>query len=297
MQQSNRPFGVLPEEITYTAHNVEIRPLPDAGQRIAMVLESDRVYRNWVYPLIDKKIDQRGGAKREIDIHAEAFSLIETHEIRTRDGAEVDSEMLEFLIVLFGFVKGLRLNPEGWVHFYRTPVRIGELTDFTASRGRAEDALKVGENYWRTHGGTSVVRNMFGAIHWYLFCQSYAHPFEVFEAQYRVLDTCWRLFVDTHPGAPVRKPPHAERAKILCDTFAIPQPTWIVNGDLASLRNDLEHEARFAGSPIGFTAVPAAYPAIHHQLAYLNARLIVALLGMDSDYIRTSVESMQRNLL
>jgi hypothetical protein len=180
----------------------------------------------------------------------------ETHCLRAEKGCSLpEDELCELVITAIGFLKGLRLVPEGWNHFYRTPINVGELVDFYFSSAQMGDAMGTVVDFWYANEKSGVAKHMFGAIHWYLCSQSYEHDFELFSAQYTVLDTCWQMFKGMGWA---RKGPgmHAERPVIICEHFGIPVPAWAVQSGagsyLSSLRNGLVHEGTFAKGAIGF---------------------------------------------
>jgi hypothetical protein len=59
------------------------------------------------------------------------FALPATHWLTMHD-AGTDPGTEDFFIALFGMLKGLRLQREGWQHFYKCPTRRGALCDFYA---------------------------------------------------------------------------------------------------------------------------------------------------------------------
>jgi hypothetical protein len=144
-----------------------------------------------------------------------------------------------------------------------------------------------------------TTRLLFAAFHWYLASQSYEHDFEWFNAQYVVLDTCWKLFTVTH-GSSLTKGRHAERPVRMCDYFGIPVPEWaVVSGRssyLSKLRNDLVHEGCYGPGAIGFE-FPQEHDNIDYELQKLNCRLLLALLGVRSSYISIPVDSQEQFLL
>ena len=128
---------------------------------------------------------------------------------------------------------------------------------------------------------------MLGALHWHSLGRTYEHPYEVFNAQYMVLDACWAIHAKL-----ARLPPntgtHTTRVERLAAKYGVQLPEWaVIHGKesyLSQLRNDLVHEALWEKEPIGLSH-PKEYASIHTDLYRLNSRLIIALLGDESEYI------------
>lgn len=251
-------------------------------------MESDRTDGLWYYPPLVPFADYQTDGSRKPLTNAVTFELPATHSITTAADLE---ELAEFLILVFGFLKGLRLVPEGWRHFYRAAIKPGHLVDFTPSQDRVEEVLSLAHDLWFDLASEPRLRRCyFGAFHWFLFAQSYIHPFELFHSQYIVLDACWHIH-ELRMGS--KRPSHHQRPRELCSAYGLQEPAWLGDGHespLVNLRNDLVHEGLYTGEPIGFANTGTD---IEGMLAALNARLLLALLGLKHPYIETEVESRQ----
>jgi hypothetical protein len=222
------------------------------------------------------------------------FELAPTHKLTIAFGPQ-DPEFANFLIALFGFMKGLRLSPEGWQHFYRVPLKRGALCDFLADNSNIAKMLELATDFWKRNNLTEVRRGIFGAIHWHLFGQLYEHEFERFNAQYIVLDSCFALFKCIFKLK--KDPAHGERPSRMCTEYGLAVPSWAVKCPdgkypIAKLRNQFFHEGLYGGSPIGF-AHSTDIPSIEHELTNFNARLILAILGARNFYTKSSVDTRQ----
>lgn len=219
----------------------------------------------------------------------------------------------EFLIAALGILEGLRLIPEGWVHFYRAAIKPNTLSEVYCDRRDLEGVLRIADSFW-TAAEPKVKRLTFGAIHWRLFSESYDHEFERFSAQYTVLDTCWNIFNLLEPGwvlhylasghapkwargiANRKYPPHAFRPALLAKRYKMRFPSWArpLKGNssrLSALRNRLVHEGRYGEEPIGFGYPKKFKGSIDFQLAAFNTRLILAILGVKCGYVTSSAET------
>lgn len=276
---------------TYRTATVEVAPLDNAADVIEGIQKHPRSDGDWLYPPLERRAGDDGP-----EVYATSFSLLPTHSLILR-GPGDSVELGNFLVQVLGLLMGLYLIPGLWTQFFRVALRIGMLTDFGCTTRDVERVLETAVSFWQS--ATDRVRHLiFGALHWYLFSQSYAHEFELFNAQCTVLDTCFRVHSKLHNGPPPRH--HAHRAHHLATHHGVPVPPWATKKgktcDLADLRNDLVHEARYAGAATGF-AHPTYQPPIDLQLRNLNSRLLLGLLGVRSDYIHSPVDTCQSSLL
>jgi hypothetical protein len=90
-----------------------------------------------------------------------------------------------------------------------------------------------------------------------------------------------------------QKVKHAERVVKMATNYCLDLPGWAETdshgkSELSELRNELFHEAKWAGRPIGFTRPKS--DAIDYELGLLNSRLLLALLGWNHPFIRSRVQ-------
>jgi hypothetical protein len=257
------------------------------------LLSSPRVRDGWFYPPLEPEFLSANDLGYKHISFAPWFSLPQTHAlVLTQDTNE---ELATFLILTLGLLKGLQLVPEGWGHFYRTPIEPGKLVDFSPRRAACERIMARAYEYWLE---TPAIRTwILGAIHWHLFGPTYEHPFEQFGVAYSVLDTCWRIHRETSPVA--RHMPHAERIVHLCDYYDLTAPPWAKltgkSSSLSTLRNEYFHESLWGGQPIGF-AQPVNIPDIHLELFWFNTRLLLAILGERCSYTCSAITYQTQRL-
>jgi hypothetical protein len=274
-------FGWLPDAARYDTPRMSIAPETEFDPaRAGMSIRGSE--NGWLYaPSSDR--DPSGSFQR--------FELPPTH-ILTISGTS-DDETHNFIITFFGWLHGLRLVPKGWGHFYRVAIKRGALVDFVCSGKNVPRLLELAERFWIDHQTDGAAKTLFGALHWYLFCQSYYHAFERFLAQYMVLDTLH----ETHRlTCGRRSTTHAARVKFLSGELGLELPAWgrVIGKDceLSKIRNELVHESKFAGEPIGF-AVTSRETNILLGLQAFNGRLIAAIVGAHGAYSRSSSETQQ----
>ncbi len=288
-------FGFLKEVCQVNWRTGSIEPLQTHQTLVKNLYLSGRVAGDCLYPpLVDAPgVSPSGMSHPQVPV--KLFELAPTHKLTLASGPQ-NSEFANFLIVLFGFMKGLRLSPEGWQHFYRVPIKRGALCDFLADNSNIAKMLDFATDFWMSNNLTEVRCGIFGAIHWHLFGQLYEHEFERFNAQYIVLDSCFALSKIMFPNLK-KDHAHGVRPSLMCDAFGLAVPSWAVkcpNGKypIAQLRNQFFHEGLYGGLPIGF-AHPTETAYIEHELTNFNARLILAILGARNFYTKSSVDTHQ----
>jgi hypothetical protein len=289
-------FGWFPEQQTYEACTISIQMLPEFADSLKAVRESGHVHDDWYCVPIQATDGSSGESCPPIPLPW--FSLPATHLIEHRRGT-APTELFEFLITVFGWSQGLRFAPEGWGHFYRVALKPGMLVDFILFEQNVPRLLDLAEAFWHQHQADGMASMMFGAIHWFLFSQSYVQYFERFMMQYIVLDTIYKIWLSIS-SPKLKRCVHAERVKCLAESLNVPLPSWgevdsSKQTEISRLRNALFHEARFGGAPIGF-AFPAMQGNILVQLRGFNCRLIAALLGAAGEYSRSSSQTRHKRL-
>lgn len=285
-----REFGWLPINCAWRTASVEITPLNSFQQALGQVRTSGQIADGWFLPPILGPTVGTSGPQ----VSAPTFRLPTTHLLRANPPYDT-CQCIEFLIQVVGLANGYRLLPSNWQHFYKTPVVTGKATDLVCDAREVERVLVAAERFWLTHSRDDIRRAMFGAVHWRLFSPSYEHEFERFGAEYTVLDTCYWIHCQVN-GLGRNVVSHALRAEFLCQAYGLPTPVWAVahqganrkSSSIADLRNEFVHEGRYGGQPLGF-AHPNFVPSIDLQLANLNTRLILSLLGVSCAYVRSPV--------
>jgi hypothetical protein len=191
---------------------------------------------------------------------------------------------LRFLILGYGFLQGLYLNPEGYWCINRVTYEPGMLNGLWLRKDDYVNGMKLINKYYKSSSEEN--RNkMFSCIHWFFIGQSYKFEWEKFDAQYKVLDCLFSL-----SGFTVKdKITHTKRPEALAKKYKIKLPDWAkINlskkeSPLSIQRNELFHEAKYGGKPIGYS-----YPAENYslELTSFNTKLIAAALGIDTPYLQ-----------
>lgn len=287
-------FGFMREEDQITWSSGVIKPLTECKSTIAALDASGRTCDGWLYPPLVDALGEPPMGMPHPKVHAKVFELASTHRITVTSGPQ-EPDYVNFIIGLFGLLKGLRLVPEGWNHFYRVPTQCRKLNDFRAGNSSIAKTLELGTEFWLKNNDPKVRQGIFVAIHWHLFGQLYEHQFEQFNAQYIVLDSCFALH-NILSGD--ERGNHGERPSIMCAAYELSLPLWVQLGSnskkypIADLRNRYFHEGIYGGAPIGF-AHSTEMPSIDLELTAFNARLILAIIGVRNYYTRSPVNNGQ----
>jgi hypothetical protein len=98
-------FGFLPRSLDVSDSKTSIRCIADWRRALADIISEERVSNGWLQmPLHDVS-------------RAGRYQLPVTHDIEIKDSQ--DDEQLKFLVLILGFLFGLRLLPQGWGTYMR----------------------------------------------------------------------------------------------------------------------------------------------------------------------------------
>lgn len=211
-------FGWLKDTNSYNTSNISISAVASYAEAIAEVEKSPNQDGKWFYPPIICKSNQSGPR-----VPDSRFELPVTHEIEHKF-TEQNQELLEFIVMFFGWLHGQRLMPEGYGHLTKTTIAPILLVDFVPNKKMIPRLLSIAEDFWHENQKTENLNTMTSAIHWYLVSQSYERYFERFMAQYMVMDTLYNLV--TKLKSISEKSIHAKRIQFLSGQMNIPCPSW-----------------------------------------------------------------------
>ena len=133
-------FGWLPEQQTYETSIVRIEALPEFEESVLAVRESGNVHEDWFCAPIQAGL--KNSAEPCPPVPIPWFSLPLTHRLEYRCKS-ASSECFQFLITVFGWSKGLWLQPEEWGHFYRKKRSSLPLTLINFEQGSTVDPISL----------------------------------------------------------------------------------------------------------------------------------------------------------
>ncbi len=195
-----------------------------------------------------------------------------TEDIRHGSGA--------FVIQLLAYLFETRLQFYKWWFDGRVPIKVVRSIGFT--KAALEDFLSHCYQTWQGWGNEEQKKWITNLLYMHTRAVSYEWDWERFIIEYMVLDGCWKL-AEIQYG--VKAKGHSNRIKALCEAFDIPYNSDLVN-KIVKLRNNLFHQTLWDDSQPGTTASSFAFqqPSNLHRL---NQRLIPALLGYKTPYVKT----------
>ena len=251
-------------------------------------LYSDRnLSDGWIYPDIGsgkQNFEERKNSQKLPKLQQNFFIVEPTHAITIYPYNE---EKIKFLILCYGFLKGVYLSPAGYLCMNKVPYNVGKLSGAILVENDAMIGIKCFSGFYETLG-TDNRKLLFAILHWYLIGQTYCYAWDRFDAQYKVLDAIFKL-----SDSP--RMPHTKRPTYLANRFGLQVPDWAQLGadqksTLSITRNALSHEAIYASEPIGY-----AYPKENFdlELTRFNEKLIAALVGLTSSYISSNPHDRQ----
>ncbi len=285
-------FGFLLNSKHVLANDLEIVPRHDFDQIRSKFYQAANATDGWIYPDVRSVPISGANANRFGRSHASVqqpfVALPPTHSLRMRS---FDSVAAKFIVLAYGFIHGVYLAPVDHLYINRVPFQEGKLTGVVPTERDLERGLNVISKFC-VNASPKQLNAMFAVLHWFLAGQSYQFQWDRFDAQYKVLDGLYK-----YSGLQrTQYAKHAQRPVDLASRFGIKLPTWAVlsNGRssiLSDIRNELAHEAIYAGKPVGY-----AYPQINFDLEFVafNTKIIAATLGFASPYL--DAEPEDRNI-
>lgn len=158
-------FGFLNEPTILSWSSGKVEPLNGYDELVASMNASQGVYDGWCYPPQCTVLKVSSEMKVPPEV-AGCFSLPLTHVLTMSASAPKESKSLA--IALLGFMKGRRLQQEGWSHFYKTPMD-SKLCDFFADDKAIAWTLDVATEFMALHDSEYIKKQAFGALHWHMF--------------------------------------------------------------------------------------------------------------------------------
>ena len=195
---------------------------------------------------------------------------------------------------------GTRLTTTEAGYLDATPIKSGKLVDFLLLGNSLVRAVLLAEDFWMANSGQRDRAKLFAAAVHALFLGQFPQSlqFERFIYLYTAIDACFKL------GKALKNLtksiPHSGRIDWMCNQFGLNLPGWAkqpVGGSahVTGIRNPTLHEALFMDEPLGFAVHgKGAHVNLTLEMGALVCRMLVALIGGNASYVRSRVDSMQR---
>lgn len=281
-------FGFLLDEKEFSSDNFSIEKVDNFSSIRDSFYESDCVSDGFVYgpteELKHTKYEKKYFKQSPPEVHKDFFDIEATHILKTESH---DIEYLNFMVLGYGFLQGIYLKPENLYYLNsRVAYKPSKYHGVILSANDHAIGMQAFHDFFHKNP-TENVNQMYACIHWFLLSQASNHDWEIFEAQYKVLDGIYRL-------SGLKAPNHAKRPIILAKEHNLKLPEWAKvkprekNSQISHDRNTLFHEAKFGGKPIGFSNPEENYSL---ELYAFNTKLIAATLGLRSEYLSADPSS------
>lgn len=284
-------FGFLIDSKAFQCNGFKIAPVLEFDSVLKDFYKSVCVSNGWLYGP-KTELSKSSAEKKDFEanapiVHKSFFQMNSTHQITSTKGYSDDH--LRFLILGYGFLQGLYLTPEGYLYLDRAAYKPSELNGVHLFDNDYVNGMESINRFYTN--STQKQRNqMFACIHWYLIGQGYQFGWDKFDAQYKVMDGVWNIsgIAEENKRNKRNYIPHPERPVKLTEKYDLKLPKWAEldgegKSELSKQRNELVHEAKYGGHPIGYS-----YPYENYNLEFrsFNTKLIAAALGIDTQYLQ-----------
>lgn len=287
-------FGIIPTPSTLIFKQGRIFPVDSFSQVLEEVIAHSH-HEGYLYPpRIHREkgklesFDEMTGEYNEYEVvpNSERPSPVQflpvTHhlEIYEEYSAGGRDQIGSFIIHLVGFLYGVRTQFHDWKVDGRALFR--GRPDFHASPASAGKCITRSIEVWSNWSENDKMR-MTNILYLYTKAISEEYEWLEFTLLYLVFDACYKL-AQTQHGVSAKR--HSERIDQVASHFGIIEEPDLFE-QWSELRNDLFHEALWRGKQVG----NPTFSDVYHSILYFHAfisRLIVALIGCETDYIRSS---------
>ena len=285
-------FGFLPRRLDVVAGDFDIATIADWRSLRAELEAHGHVANGWLF-----KPRKQGSPES-----AGRFELPTTHEILSARYGD-DTALMQFVVIVLGFLLGLRLLPDGWGHLHGVAVEPGKCNGFIALDREIIPCLELAAQFYVNNQNTRNVKRMQSAIsliHWSSGQEQY---FDTFNYLYMAIDACWAVCSDLHASSIIQlhprggRVPHALRPAIMQQVLGlrlprISDPNETVTA--ASIRNDLLHEGLVGDMPLGLSIIE---PHCDLEMREFADKVILALMGVKAGYLATPGGDRSRHML
>jgi len=275
-------FEFLLDNRRFDVDGIEIKPRHDHEEIVRRFYETAYVGNGWVYPplkTVSLTATESSKFKNQASkVTSNFFTVQPTHSITIHPHNE---EKAKFLILSYGFLHGLYLSPAGYLCLNKIPYEEGKLTGVILVGNDHQKGMRA-FNFYYDRSYPEERKQMFAILHWLLIGQTYNFAWDRFDAQYKVLDGLYRT-------SGIKSDSHASRPVDLAAKYGVQLPDWakLINSKpktsrLSIIRNELVHEAKYAGHPIGYE-----YPEENFGLEFVafNLKLVAAVVGLNTKYL------------
>lgn len=292
---SESRLGFLNEPLSFVFEGVRLECLPDYAER-KLAFEKQCNNDGYFYPpLIALYTNQSNGGKRRKLPHttrpAKVFPLIPSHILKVDLPIQPIQPYSDsaFLLQALAFISGSRLQFEP----FNVDGRVPSKSSFGAWVSSDIQANFIESSYvwWKNLSSANQIRaiNLFYVYNRSTSCE---WDWDLFSQQYMVFDGIYRLHVELS-GIMNKDVSHRKRFAILASAYDIkPNPDLVTT--IYNARNDLFHEALWAGAMMGYSPTATDSTQYPHHLRRLNARMLCAIVGYKNSFTQSVWWAMGR---
>lgn len=277
-------FGFLSDPFNTSFAGVTITPLPDHADRLRYYLSASNT-DGFIYPpeVATYTKTKKGDKWRKLPLTsrpAPVYRLPASHFIEVAHPLSLvfPHSDATLLVQLLAFIFGTRLQFEEWRFDGRVPVK--PALSVSISNPERLHFVEHAYVWWRSLP-PKLRPTPINLLHAYNRAVSSEWEWDAFHQQYAVFDGLFRFHADLHQLT--GKISHKQRFYVLCEAYEIPFNEELV-GKIHRVRNELVHEALWAGTLIGHRDPNHEASDFHRHLARLNARILCAITGYQNTF-------------
>lgn len=260
-------FGFLSEECKFECDEFRIFPV-DEFHKLVEEIKAE-VYRDgFLYPHYDTKTHlYKLPATHNIELKQNNFSL---------GKRELRLGIIGFIMHLIGYIYGRRLQFHDW--WFDSRISFNGQHNIRVSKEGFKRFFAISLAKFDSWNDNSK-KFFINILYMHNRVPTYEWDWERFAVEYMVLDASWRF-------SGLKGKNHAERINKLCNEYGLYQDDKEIKR-IIELRNDLFHEALWGKGHPGTSRCAEDFCA-GYNLRRLNHRVIPAILGYKSEYIKSN---------
>lgn len=285
-------FGFLPRPLDVVAGDFVIATIADWRSLLSELKAQGHVVNGWLYKPLKQGSPEPVGR----------FELPTTHEILSPRYGD-DAALMQFVVIVLGFLQGLRLLPEGWGHLHGVAVEPGKCNNFIPVDREIIPCLDLAAQFYVKNQNTRNAKRMQSAISLVHWSSGQVQHFDTFNYLYMAIDACWAICSDLHASSIIQlhprggRAPHAHRPAIMQQILGLQLPKIFDPSEpvtAASVRNDLLHEGLVGDMPLGLSIIE---PHCNLEMLEFANKLILALMGVNAGYLATPGGDRSRHMM
>jgi hypothetical protein len=279
-------FGFLPKQLDLECSGFRIYCVDNFHETLESIKKTvnrdgfiypPTIYSAVINPINMRKIKRIPNSERPALLHI----LPPSHHIEfetdvMKEKKELRCGLFGFIMQLIGYVFGVRLQFHDWQFDGRIPFRSQHNINIT--KETLENFFVHSINKFMSWEKDKQ-KFFVNILYMHNRAPSYEWDWENFIIEYMVFDACWKF-------SELKGTTHGQRIENICTEYKLYQENDVIE-KIVNLRNNLFHESLWCGE-MPCTAADNEDFFVSYHLRRLNHRLIPALLGYNSSYVRSN---------